>query len=188
MSSATAPLPLVEPQQLLFESDGRTPNNRHPVLLYKAVLHEAGDKAALCERLFAAHHWSSLWQAGIFNYQHYHPNAHEALGVVRGSGKVLLGGVKGRSVELQAGDVLILPAGVGHCRTEASADFLVIGAYPRGQEDYEIERPSVFNHEGAEKRIARVELPLADPLFGEEGPLRTLWLPAEKKRSEHASV
>ncbi len=53
------------------------------------------------------------------------------LGVARGTAKVEYGGVKGRMLTMNAGDVTVLPAGTGHRLIEASRDFLVVGAYPK---------------------------------------------------------
>jgi uncharacterized protein YjlB len=55
------------------------------------------------------------------------------LGIAAGWVRVSLGGESGRTVELRAGDIVVIPAGVAHENEGTSADLLVVGAYPRGQ-------------------------------------------------------
>ncbi|WP_060512028.1 cupin domain-containing protein [Pseudomonas sp. NBRC 111124] len=153
-------------QTLLFDDDGATPNNRFPVLLYRFQLDPADDNASAFEALFSAHQWTPLWRAGIFDYHHFHPNAHEALGVASGHAQVTLGGEAGQTLSVKAGDVLVLPAGTGHRCVEASDDFLVVGAYPQGQEQYDIQRPERARHQEALARIAAVPVPAQDPTTG----------------------
>ncbi len=112
---------------------------------------------------------------GVFPYHHYHSTSHEVLCVIRGSASIAFGGPEGEVVEVEAGDVVVIPAGVGHKNEGSSGDFSVVGAYPRGQESYDLrtgeagERPEVLEN------IRSVPLPEADPLFGEGGPLLWRW-------------
>jgi uncharacterized protein YjlB len=85
---------------------------------------------------------------------------------------VQLGGDAGQAVEVAAGDVLVLPAGTGHRRISASSDLLVIGAYPPGQQHYDICRE---RSPEAELRISKLALPDTDPVRGADGPLLRLW-------------
>jgi uncharacterized protein YjlB len=87
---------------------------------------------------------------------------------------VRLGGDNGQTVELRAGDVVVIPAGVAHKREAASADLLVIGSYPRGQSPDHC-RAEAGAHDGAVGRIAKVPLPEVDPVSGDAGPLLECW-------------
>ncbi|MBN8909827.1 MAG: cupin, partial [Rhodospirillales bacterium] len=96
--------------------DGLVPNN--PSLaarIYRAALPVRTDAERQIEARFADNGWSNAWVNGIYQYHHYHATAHEVLGVAQGSARVQLGGPSGPIVELQAGDGVLIPAGVGHC-------------------------------------------------------------------------
>ena len=84
------------------------------------------------ERAFSAHGWTGGWRNGIYPFVHFHSTAHEVLGIARGHARVEFGGAKGQVLAVEAGDVVVLPAGTGHRRVSSSSDLLVVGAYPRG--------------------------------------------------------
>ncbi|MNH45339.1 hypothetical protein D3C79_1077500 [compost metagenome] len=71
--------------------------------------------------------------------------------------------------------MLVLPAGTGHRCIACSDDFLVVGAYPQGQEAYDVQRPDRTAHPRALARIAKVPLPQQDPVGGIRGALMTRW-------------
>lgn len=167
--SSSAPFPT--PDRLYLTDDGCFPNSRHPLLIYRAALADDGDLAAAFEQHFAAHGWPPDWRDGIYDFHHYHSTAHEALGVAAGRARLLLGGPDGQIVEVRAGDALVLPAGTGHCALEQSADFLVVGAYPRGQR-WDMMCGAASERPAALQRIAAVTVPDEAPLGGE---LRALW-------------
>ena len=166
----------VEIRKHLFEDDGRIPNNPElPLLIYLQVFEADVLSPSRCKELLVQHGWRGAWVNGVFSYHHYHSTSHEVLVVVGGEARLTFGGPEGETVEVEAGDAVVIPAGVGHCNEGSSGDFSVIGAYPRGQESYDLrtgeegERPEVLDN------IRNVSLPQTDPLFGEEGPLLRYW-------------
>jgi uncharacterized protein YjlB len=162
-----------------FEDDGGIPNSPLPVLVY----HDLGiaADAAECEALFARNGWLGAWRDGIFSFHHFHSTAHEVLGIVGGSAAVVLGGPRGRRFEVQRGDVLVLPAGTGHCNAGSSSDLLVVGAYPEGM-PWDIRRGDPGEHDEALANIGAVPLPGADPVKGRDGPLTRLWGAGQSSR------
>jgi uncharacterized protein YjlB len=160
-----------------FADGGDIPNNRDlPLILYRQALADGGDdRAAAFERLFAAHGWGGTWRNGIYPFHHYHSTAHEVLGIASGTANVQLGGAKGETVELKAGDAVLIPAGVGHKRLAASPDLLVVGAYPHGQKWDLIRADDVVDGAAVRARIAAVPMPESDPILGSAGPLASLW-------------
>ena len=61
--------------------------------------------------------------------------------------------------------MLVLPAGTGHRRATArDGAFRVVGAYPAGQEDYDLLREA---DDAARERIAALGPPPDDPVGGE---------------------
>jgi uncharacterized protein YjlB len=165
-----------EPRTLLFGDDGRIPNSRYPVLIYADWFAGARDAsaetvAAGFENLFSEHAWPPDWRGGVYDYHHYHSTAHEALGIAAGNALLMLGGEHGGRIQVGAGDVLVLPAGTGHCAIHCSADLLVVGAYPRGQQ-WDVVRGAPGEREAAMQRIAALPLPVSDPVGGS---LLSLW-------------
>jgi uncharacterized protein YjlB len=163
----------MRPETRHFADDGAIPNSPLPVLVYHDVADVAAG-AASCEALFVRHGWGGSWRSGIYDFHHFHSTAHEVLGITAGQAEVILGGPEGQRFQVATGDVLILPAGTGHCRAGSSADLLVVGAYPRDQR-WDMRRGDPAEHDEVLANIARVELPDTDPVFGAEGPLVDLW-------------
>lgn len=148
------------------------PNNPNlPVLIYTGALRDHPEQT---EQLFNQHQWLNSWTNGVFDYHHYHSNAHEVLGVIRGQVTVQLGGESGPIFTLHTGDVVVLPAGTGHKRVSSSSDFQIVGAYPEGM-SYNTRRDQKEEHAAALAEIPHVPLPDTDPVYGAKGPLLQYW-------------
>lgn len=158
-----------------FDNDGRVPNNPLlPLVVYRGALETGPGAAAACEARFAGNGWDGAWRNGIYAHHHYHSTVHEVLGIAAGFARVRLGGESGEIVELRAGDVVVIPAGVAHKSEGASPDLVVIGAYPRGQSP-DMCMPGTRQRERALPNIAEVPLPAGDPVCGKAGPLFERW-------------
>ncbi|MBQ4899814.1 cupin domain-containing protein [Paenibacillus sp. Marseille-P2973] len=160
-------------RSFFVKDDGEVPNNSElPVIVYLGVFKDNPDGM---EEAFQRHGWSGSWTGGIYDYHHYHTNTHEVLGVKSGVATVLIGGEAGERLELQTGDVIVLPAGTAHKKLASSPDFAVAGAYPEGKSpNLRERRPEERTQAIAEVR--NVPVPDKDPVFGEEGPLLHKWV------------
>jgi uncharacterized protein YjlB len=165
------------PETAIFkDDDGMIPNNRYPLLLYRRVINfGSGDPAAQVEEQFAANNWTNSWQNGIYPFHHYHSTSHEVLGVYQGTATVRLGGERGHDFTVQAGDVIVIPAGVGHKNLGASGDFGVVGAYPDGRK-WDLLTGKPGERPKADQNIAALPIPDHDPVYGSAGPLREIWV------------
>jgi uncharacterized protein YjlB len=159
----------------VLKDAGTIPNSRIPVLIYQGALElPKEDPASAIEALLHANDWGNDWRNGIFSYHHYHSTAHEALFVFSGSAKVQLGGESGVIETIGAGDVIVIPAGVGHKNLGASGDFHVVGAYPP-QQNVDMNYGKPGERPRVDENIARLSLPSTDPVFGKSGPLLDHW-------------
>jgi len=160
----------------LLQADAEIPNNpRLPLLVYAGAVQLPGrDPAAVFEQLFSGNDWVGCWRNGIFPFHHYHSTAHEVLGIYSGSAVARLGGEQGVTLTLNPGDVVIIPAGVGHKKLSSSGALGVVGAYPRGQQPDMCRAGSASSASGAEQ-VARVPVPALDPVHGADGPMCRHW-------------
>ena len=160
----------------LLEADAEIPNNaRLPLLVYPdSVRLSEHDPASVFEQLFASNEWVGCWRDGIFPFHHYHSTAHEVLGIYSGSAVARFGGENGVTVTLNPGDVVIIPAGVGHKKLSSSRGLGVVGAYPSGQQP-DMCRALQGSCRRAAQQVARVLVPECDPVHGPGGPMCAHW-------------
>ena len=156
-----------------FENDGDIPNNILPVVIYKNVLQHVDQKDL--ELLFCQNRWGNNWHDIILTEDHFHSNTHEVLGLKSGHARLKLGGEKGEIVTVEKGDVIILPAGVGHYSVDNSIEYQFVGGYPNGAEwnlKFSLKKE---DSSSVLAEIASIPLPDKDPVFGDNGPVFEYW-------------
>lgn len=164
----------MKPDKIFLKDDGMIPNNKLPALIYKNAFNERGNAGARwLEEQFEKHNWSNSWRNGVHSYHHYHSNTHEVLGVYEGHALLQLGGEQGEKVKVTAGDILVIPAGVGHKNIE-DENLQVVGAYPEGRK-YDMNYGKENERPAADQNIASVPVPKTDPLLGKSKGLTTVW-------------
>src|SRR5205809_3081780 len=165
----------IQPEQLNFNDDGIFPNSRLPLLVYQhAITTDAKDPSSIFEQRLAGNDWTNWWRDGVYSFPHYHSTSHEVLGVYSGAATLRLGVEHGKNIELHAGDLIVIPAGVAHQNVGASDNFGVVGAYPGGRQ-WDLLRGLPGERPKADNTIAAVPMPDNDPIYGVEGPLRRIW-------------
>ncbi|MBA3681907.1 MAG: hypothetical protein H0W73_12215 [Bacteroidetes bacterium] len=161
----------------VLKRNGNFPNNKLPVLIYRNAISLPAQKnkaANTTQQLFLRNGWSNSWRNGIYDFHHYHSNTHECMAICNGFANIILGGPNGKRIKIKQGDVIILPAGVGHKCTTKSEDFLVVGAYPQGK-DYDTNTGTTEEYKNAIKLIRKIPIPKNDPVFGNQGFLKSYW-------------
>lgn len=158
----------MKPKTYYFKDDGKIPNNSLPLIIHKNVFTQGGEEAAaMLEENFKSNNWKNSWRNGVHDFHHYHSNTHEVLGVYSGKALLQLGGEEGEKLEVAAGDIIIIPAGVGH-KNLKSENFKIVGAYPDGRE-YDMNYGKEGERPAADNNISKIPIPDTDPFFGKKG-------------------
>ena len=116
----------------LLREAGTSPNNGAlPLIVYRGAIDVGGgEPEAAVERHFDANGWGDGFRGDTFPFHHYHSIAHEVVGCARGGAQLQFGGPEGPVVDVQAGDAVLIPAGVVHCRLDDKPGYVSVGAYP----------------------------------------------------------
>lgn len=103
---------MVTEQHFINENEAIPNNPDLPLVIYREAFN--GQLKYDIKETFAKNGWSGAWTNGVFTYHHYHSVSHEVLAVIEGSATLIFGGPEGKEVKVQKGDIIIIPAGVGH--------------------------------------------------------------------------
>jgi uncharacterized protein YjlB len=161
-------MPVTQPEQHWSKPKGMLPNSRFPLLVHRGGVPGGGAEAVIAR--FRSNGWLNNWRyPGIYTYRHFHSTTHECLGCAAGWMEIEIFGEGGSQVRVEAGDVIVMPAGVSHMMTGQSDDLLMVGGYPDGR-DWDNCQQEHFNEElrrAAAKRIMSLPIPTMDPVTGQ---------------------
>lgn len=125
------------------------------------------------------------WRYTMYPTTHFHSTTHEVLVVVRGGARLCFGGEGNPAAytpDVEVGDVLVVPAGVGHRLLEdtsssssspppeasGGAGFEMVGSYPPG-----CSWDMCYGKAGEEGKVGRIKGVAwfeRDPVYGNAGP------------------
>ncbi|WVR05546.1 hypothetical protein IAU60_002565 [Kwoniella sp. DSM 27419] len=137
------------------------------------------------------------WRFPMYKQHHYHSTTDEVLVVVAGSATLCFGGERAANtqrgvepssadhqqvptgpveLEVEKGDVMVVPAGVGHAMISGEGNFEMVGSYPVGGEQWDMCTGDTGEGERKQawKRIAGLKWFERDPVYGDQGPVLNL--------------
>ena len=170
----------VIPDEHHLKPDGAVINSRFPLLVYRDAVAPGpdGDLEKAMKDTFIRNEWSNNWTyRGVYTYPHFHSTTHEVLGVVRGKMPLRLGGSSHSPIVFNAGDVIVVPAGVSHTSFPddehlghgGTDDVLMVGGYFEGR-DWDLLRDGELSEvelRAAIKLIMSLPIPSKDPVYGQ---------------------
>jgi uncharacterized protein YjlB len=163
-----------------------------PLLIYHSCLPSSATASSIESHLKDVGVVAPQWRYTMYSTTHFHSTTHEVLCISSGHAKLCqsqflpnsrylselltLPGFGGEAnsgrveTDVQKGDVIVIPAGVGHRLLEDfNSDFEMVGSYPKGKSwDMCYGTPE----EGDQvKGISELGWFEKDPLYGDEGPV-----------------
>jgi uncharacterized protein YjlB len=143
-----------------------------PVLIYHGAFSDSSSASSIEAHLKSVGVVTPQWRYTMFSETHFHSTTHEVLSIASGSAKCCFGGEENEGrIEpvLNKGDVVVLPAGVGHRLLEDYGGFNMVGSYPKGKS-----WDMCYGRDGEEeqvKNIAGLGWFERDPIYGDKGPV-----------------
>lgn len=144
-----------------------------PLLIYHSAFPSSTSASSIQSHLKSVGEVTPQWTYTMYSTTHFHSTTHELLVVSHGSAKLCFGGEENEGrVEptVTKGDVMVVPAGVGHRLLEdLEGGFQMVGAYP-GKGDWDM----CYGKQGEEEKVKGIEKLgwfKRDPVYGEKGPV-----------------
>jgi uncharacterized protein YjlB len=153
-----------------FQKIPNTSIQQKPLLIYHSAFRNAG-ASHIEDHLRKVGVVSPQWRFTMYSDTHFHSTSHEVLVIASGSAKCCFGGEENQGryePVLQSGDVVVLPAGVGHRLLEDYGGFQMVGSYLNGH-NWDM----CYGREGEERKVEAIrdlKWFTRDPIYGDDGP------------------
>ncbi|MCJ1286293.1 hypothetical protein MMC26_005638 [Xylographa opegraphella] len=145
----------------------------HPLFIYHSAFPSSASAATIESHLRDIGIVSPQWRFTMYSTTHFHSTSHEVLAISNGKAKLCFGGEENpKNVEavLEKGDVIVIPAGVGHRLLEdIEGGFEMVGSYPTG-----MHWDMCYGREAEKEKIDGIRHLKwfdHDPVYGQEGPM-----------------
>lgn len=157
--------------ELIPATDQFPNNDKLPLLVYKgAFVLKPEDSPAVIINHFKKNGYINSWVGDVYDYDHFHTNTHEVLAVFSGNAEILFGGL--HCIDVNRGDVMIIPAGVAHKKLKSDNNFKCVGAYPEGSK-FDLNKTKQVDDNA---KISQVGIPDMDPVYGsDKSHLKKYW-------------
>ncbi|KAL2061101.1 hypothetical protein VTL71DRAFT_9153 [Oculimacula yallundae] len=146
---------------------------KRPLLIYHSCFPVSASAASIEDHLISVGVVVPQWRYTMYDITHFHSTTHEVLCVCSGRAKLCFGhesNPHSLTLTVQKGDVIIIPAGVGHrLMDDFQSGFELVGSYPRGM--YCDMCCGKKGEAGKVEGIERLKWFERDPVYGDEGPL-----------------
>lgn len=175
MPSSVAPLRGLRVSSYLIPSFNLIPNTslqNYPLIIYHECYPPSTSAAVIEAHLRSVGIVEPQWRYTMYSTTHFHSTTHEVLCIASGRARLCFGGEDNPArveMEVKIGDVIIIPAGVGHkLLQDLDSGFEMVGSYPKGK-DWDM----CYGREDEKANIEAIK-DLAwfdkDPIYGDEGP------------------
>ncbi|KAF3391869.1 hypothetical protein EIK77_004175 [Talaromyces pinophilus] len=145
-----------------------------PLLIYHSAFDKGVSASQVSDHLKKVDVVVPQWQYSMYKQTHFHSTTHEVLCVVSGRARLCFGGEENPGqVEpvVEAGDVMIVPAGVAHRLLEdQSGSFTMVGSYPKGKNWDMCYGAGDENEDEIRSAISQLDWFDQDPIYGRDGP------------------
>lgn len=146
-----------------------------PLLIYHCAFEKGASASQISNHLKKVDVVVPQWQYSMYRQTHFHSTTHEVLSVVSGRARLCFGGEENPDrVEpvIEAGDVIIIPAGVAHRLLEdLSGGFIMVGSYPKGKNWDMCYGAGDENEDEIKSAISQLNWFDQDPIYGRGGPV-----------------